>query len=117
MEKKITKADKFRKLLTFSQVAEDAESVEFINHELELLAKKSASKKPAKQSEEFLALKDTVRDALSDDVAMTISEVIKASDALTGMNTQKIVPVIKALIADGEVERIEEKGKALFIKK
>ena len=38
--KKITKRERFQSLLTLSQVQADPGMVEFINHELELLAKK-----------------------------------------------------------------------------
>lgn len=114
MEKKITKKDKFTKLLAIPAVAEDALLVEFINNELALLEKKTANRKPAKKSDEFLALKQTVANALTDE-PMTVSEIIKSSDALTGMNTQKLVPVLKELVLDGVANRIEEKGKALFV--
>lgn len=117
MEKKPTKVDRFNELKAIPAVAENAELVEFIDHELELLAKKAANKKAnAKESEEFIALKEAVT-AVLDDTPKTISDIIKASDKLTGLSTQKLVPILKALQADGVADRIEEKGKALFIAK
>lgn len=113
MEKKITKADRFKELLTYSEVSANAEMVDFINHELDLLKKKSENKKVTKESEEFIALKDKVADIL-DSTPKTITDIIKSSDDLAGLNTQKLVPVMKALIADGIATRTEEKGRALF---
>ena len=114
MEKKITKIDRFNQLKAIPQVAENADLMDFINHEIDLLQKKSGNKKSSKTSEEFLALKDKVKDALTD-VPMTISDLIKSSDELTGYTTQKLVPVLKALKDEGAAERIEEKGKAYFV--
>ena len=49
-EKKITKAQKFAMLKAIPAVAENEMLVEFIDHEMELLAKKnSADKKPTAQ--------------------------------------------------------------------
>ena len=49
-EKKITKREKFAMLKAIPAVAENAMLVEFIDHEMELLAKKnSADKKPTAQ--------------------------------------------------------------------
>lgn len=114
MEKKITKVDRYNELKAIPAVAENADLVAFIEHEIELLQKKSANKKPAKESDEFIALKEKVA-AVLDDTPKTVSDIIKSSADLAGLNTQKIVPVVKALIADGVANRIEEKGKALFI--
>jgi hypothetical protein len=116
MEKKITKADRFNQLKAIPEVAKNAELVAFIDHELDLLAKKAENKKPAKQTEEFLALKETVASVL-DDTPRTISDIIKMSEELSGMSTQKLVPVIKALVTDEVAERVEEKGRAYFIAK
>ena len=49
--KKMTKREKFELLLTIAEVQENEMLVEFINHELELLAKKNATgtlRKPTK---------------------------------------------------------------------
>ena len=116
MEKKITKVDRFNQLMTITEVANNPDLVEFINHEIELLQKKSASKKPAKKSDEYLALKDLVASALTDE-PQTISTIIKSTEGLQGLTTQKITPIIKDLITEGVAERVEEKGKALFVAK
>jgi hypothetical protein len=113
MEKKITKIDRFNQLKAIPEVAENAELVEFIDHEIDLLQKKSASKKPAKKSDEYLALKQTVANALSDE-PRTISEIINSTEGLKGLNTQKITPIMKDLVAEGSAMRTEDKGKALF---
>lgn len=113
MEKKITKVDRFNQLKAIPEVAENADLVAFIDHEIELLQKKSANKKPAKKSDEYLALKQTVANALTDE-PKTITEIINSTEGLKGLNTQKIVPIMKDLVAEGSAARTEEKGKALF---
>jgi len=130
MEKnKVTKAQRFEQIKTILvKIDTDADFhidadadvdidslVEFIDHELDLLAKKSANKKPAKKSEEFLALKEIVADTLTDE-PKTISEIIHSTDALTGITTQKVVPILKELVNECRATRLEEKGKALFVK-
>lgn len=113
MEKKITKIDRFNQLKAIPEVAENTELVEFIDHEIDLLQKKSANKKPAKKSDEYLALKQTVANALTDE-PRTISEIINSTEGLKGLNTQKITPIMKDLVAEGSARRTDEKGKALF---
>ena len=61
MANKMTKREKFERLLAMAQVKEDKISVEFIEHELELLAKKNSSdKKPTKVQEENKGIKDAI---------------------------------------------------------
>lgn len=116
MEKKITKVERFNQLLALDEVKANADLVAFCEHEIDLLQKKSANKKPKSESEETMTLKREVASVL-DDTPKTISEIIKANENLAGLSTQKLVPIMKLLVADEVAERVEEKGKALFIAK
>ena len=113
-EKKITKRERFEELLAIPQVAEKDGLVQFIEHELELLAKKnSAEKKPTAVQIANEGIKSVIYDVLVENGnLMTISEMQKASAELGELSNQRISALVRQLLADGKVERIEEKRKA-----
>lgn len=114
MNKKITKRDRFNALLALSQVQEDADLVEFINHELELLAKKnSAEKKPTAVQIANEGIKQSILDALTSE-PVTITDLIKSTPALSELTNQRVSALVRQLVADGLVVRTEDKRKALF---
>jgi DNA-binding transcriptional ArsR family regulator len=113
MEKKITKAQMFAQIREV--VADNADMVAFIDHELELLAKKSSSKKPTKTQEENAVLKDKIVEALGEfENGATASEVLKSDVAFDGMSNQKISALLKQLTDAGIVNKRMEKKKAIF---
>ena len=115
-EKKITKRERFEELLAIPQVAEKDGLVQFIEHELELLAKKnSAEKKPTAVQIANEGVKSVIYDVLVENGnLMTISEMQKANAELGELSNQRISALVRQLLADGKVERIEEKRKAYF---
>ena len=64
-EKKITKKDRFNELLGIEEVAKVQDLVDFINHEIELLDKKSG-KKAVKVTEEQVAIQGAILVALEE---------------------------------------------------
>lgn len=114
--KKLTKRDYFNTLLGIEEVKENEALVKFINHELELLAKKnSAEKKPTAVQIANEGIKSVILETLEDSgKMMTISEMQKVNAELGGMSNQRISALIRQLINDGRVERIEDKRKAYF---
>ena len=113
MEKKITKAQMFTAIREV--VIDNKEMVDFIDHELELLAKKSASKKPTKTQEANEGIKDTILTVLGTfENGATVSEIIKADTALAGFSNQKISALVNKLVADGKVKKEIDKNKSLF---
>lgn len=115
--KKTTKRENFETLLTIPAVAEDTALVAFINHELELLAKKnSAERKPTAKQNENASVKSAILDELEDNRLYTISEMIKELPSCADFTNQRVSALIRQLVADGKVERIEEKRKAYFRK-
>ena len=124
--KKITKRDKFTAVLSMLNTIDPTttvadgitaeELVDFVNHELELLAKKnSADKKPTEKQTENIGIKDTILDVLCKDGGlMTVTDVQKASAELGELSNQRISALLRQLVADGYVERIEDKRKAYF---
>ena len=111
MEKKITKKEMFTKIR--EAVVDNADMVEFIDHEIALLDKKSASKKPTKTQEANEGLKTVILSVLTAD-GKTASEVLAASDEFAGLSNQKITALLRQLVLDGSVTKITDSKKTLF---
>ena len=114
--KKITKRDNFNKLLTIREVAEDTQLVEFINHELELLDRKSASHSTAKTANQKAneEIKTNIVDALVQLGKSTISELQASSEEMAEYSNQKLSALLKQLVDSKQVVRTMEKKKAYF---
>ena len=113
---KITKAQKFAMLKAIPAVQENAMLVEFIDHELELLAKKnSAEKKPTAQQTANAGVASAIVEHLSAEPnrLFTITELIKEVPACAELTNQRVSAIVRGLIGVS-VERVEEKRKAFF---
>jgi hypothetical protein len=116
MTKKMTKRDYYNALLNIAEVKANPELVKFIDHELELLAKKnSAEKKPTAVQIANEGIKSVILETLAENGGkMTISEMQKVNAELGELANQRISALVRQLLADGKVERVEEKRKAYF---
>lgn len=115
MANKMTKREKYERLLAMTEVANDKISVDFIEHELELLAKKnSTDKKPTKAQEENIEIKNAIVEGMEDGRFYTITEMMKEIDACKELSNQRVSALVRQLKQDGVVVRKEEKGKAYF---
>ena len=113
--KKITKRERFESLLTLSQVQADPGMVEFINHELELLAKKTSSeKKPTAHQVANEAIKQAIVDGMERDHLYTITDIQKNVPACAELSNQKISALVRQLKDDGVVVKTEDKRKSYF---
>jgi predicted RNA-binding protein (virulence factor B family) len=114
--KKVTKREKFEMLKALSEVKANPMLTEFIDHELELLAKKNASeKKPTAQQMANEGLKDVILNVLTENGGqMTITDIQKATEELAELSNQRISALVRQLKDDGKVERVEDKRKAYF---
>lgn len=114
--KKITKRDNFNKLLTIKEVAENTQLVEFINHELELLDRKSASHSTAKTANQKAneEIKTKIVDALVQLGKSTISELQAGSEEMAEYSNQKLSALLKQLVDSKQVVRTMDKKKAYF---
>ena len=106
----MTKKEMFTRIA--SVCANDAEIVDFCNHEIALLVKKNSYKstKPTKAQLENEALKDKILSVL--DKAMTATEV---GDAV-GISVNKASALLTQLKEDNSVTREVIKRKAYFTK-
>jgi len=112
MEKKITKKEMFAQIREV--VADNEDMVAFIDHEIELLSKKSGSKKPTATQVANEGLKDVILKVLEGSEGMTASEVLNADVEFDGMSNQKISALLRQLVLDGKVEKLSDKKKTLF---
>lgn len=116
--KKMTKREYFTILReTYPKDAANAEEVlAFIDHEIELLAKKNTSeKKPTKTQIENEGNKQIVLNTLAAFTdGKTISEIQAANEILAGMSNQKVSALVRQMVQDGSLVRIEDKRKAYF---
>lgn len=112
--KKMTKREMFEQIKANHKLT-DAE-VAFIDHELELLAKKNASeKKPTAQQVANEGLKQTIVDVLTENGGlMTVTDVQKSCEELSTLSNQRVSALLRQLKDDGKVERVEDKRKAYF---
>lgn len=112
MEKKITKAQMFAQIREV--VADNADMVAFIDHEIELLSKKSGSKKPTATQVANEELKATILTVLERSDGMTASEVLAASADFDGMSNQKISALLRQLVLDNVVVKDTSTKRTLF---
>ena len=114
--KKMTKREKFEMLANIAEVKANPMLMEFIAHELELLAKKNASeKKPTAQQVANEGIKQTIIDVLTENGGlMTITDIQKASADLADLSNQKLSALVRQLKDAGMVEKVEDKRKSYF---
>lgn len=94
-------------------VADNKEMVTFIEHEIELLQKKSSNRKPTKTQEENKSLKNEILSVLTDE-GMTVTEIQKSSEILADVSNQKVSALLRQLVEVGAVEKTTDKKKSLF---
>lgn len=113
---KVTKREMFEAIKAVEAVAANEAMVKFIDHEIELLAKKSTNKKPTATQVANEAIKGAILEVLEDGKARTVSEVIADGNFADGTTTQKISALMTLLIKDGKVSKTIDKKKSLFAK-
>ena len=114
MEKKITKREVLTAMLQIKEIQANEDFVNYIENELQLLAKKSENRKSAKTNEENIKLAEVVLEVLKGSEGMTATEIIKSDELLAGLSTPKMTALLKVLMEQGKVVRIEDKKKVLF---
>ena len=111
--KKMTKRDYFTAILSKYDLTADEKA--FVEHELELLAKKnSAEKKPTAQQVANDALKAVILNVLTENGGlMTITDIQKSAEELADLSNQRISALVRQMVGVS-VERVEDKRKAYF---
>lgn len=114
--KKLTKKDRFNQLLEIPAVQADAEMVAFIEHEIELLSRKSTSeKKPTQRQVQGEGMKQAIINFMEPNVLYSGSDLLRQVEELDGESNQRVASLMKQLMEkEGMVERITEKGKVYW---
>lgn len=116
MANKMTKKDYFNQLLAIKEVSANEGLVGFINHEIELLAKKSGKSGQTKtQKENEVILKTIVECLATDRTPMTITELQGAYTKLADFSNQKLSALMKKLVDNGTVTKTIDKKKSYFV--
>ena len=112
--KKLTKRDHFNALLNLEEVKANPILVEFIEHELDLLAKKNAAdKKPTAQQTANKAICEAIVEGMEPNRLYTITELIKEIPECADLTNQRVSALVRGMI-DVHIERVEKKRKAYF---
>lgn len=112
-EIKKTKKVIFNELLEIVKGNEELEN--FINHEIELLDKKSNSKTPSKTQVANESIKNTILNVLINGAkAMTISDIQTQNTELAELSNQKISALLTQLVNEQKIVRTVDKKKAYF---
>ena len=117
-EKKITKRESFAEIREILAELGKDRLVGVMEHELELLAKKNASgsSKPTAVQIVNEGIKADILECMENEPnrLLTISEMQKLFPCCAELSNQRVSALVRQLIADGKVERLEEKRKAVF---
>ena len=115
MTKKMTKREMFEQIKANYNLT--AEEVKFIDHELELLAKKnSAEKKPTAVQVANEGLKTAILNFMIVGQKYTITDLMKSVPELADLSNQRVSALVRQLKDADLVVRTEEKRKAYFEK-
>ena len=113
MANKKTKKDLF--LEVREVVAGNEELVAFVDHELELLNKKTSTKS-TKVNEEQVALMEKIVNALNEiGRSVTISELQKENAEMAEYSNQKLSAMLKKLVDSKQVTKMVDKKKSYFM--
>jgi len=122
-DKKITKREKFEMAVKMAEAQGNDMLVEFFNHEIELLAKKSSGGS-AKKNEEQELFFEVIRDVLSENtnaLGMQCGAIAKDERAASfewkdGKETspQRVSAMLSKLVACGDVVKVTDKKVTYF---
>lgn len=115
---KMTKKDWFatiRAMVEGSGNEREDEILAFIDHEVELLEKKSSKSGQTKTQKENVEVVAKIENALREvGKAVTITELQTASEEMSAYSNQKLSALLKQMVSKGTVIRTEDKKKAYF---
>ena len=118
MTNKPTKKDNFNTLIAIvsnQDRADRNELLTFLHHEIELLDKKTESKKPTAKQKENEGIKRAILAVLrTSEKGMTIPEIQSTAPALAEHSSQKMSALLRLLKEDGCVTSEKVKNKTYF---
>ena len=115
---KVTKKDYFamvKAIVENTEVENKADIINFIDHEVELLNKKSAKASTSKKQTENLEIMNTIKAELAKmENPVTVSEFMNQSEEMSKYTNQKLSALLKKLVDANEVIKTIEKKKSYF---
>ena len=113
--KKMTKREMFEQIKANYKLTQA--EIDFIDHELELLAKKnSAEKKPTATQTANVGIKNAILNGMEVGKKYTITDLMKSIPEIADLSNQRVSALVRQLIDSEDVVRTEEKRKAYFEK-
>lgn len=113
--KKLTKREVFSKMLEVEEIASNELFVEFINHELELLDRKSSKSTQTKTQIENESIKNAIVESLERVAkAVTITELQELDSEMENYSNQKLSALLKQLVKENRVVKTVDKKKSYF---
>ena len=113
----MTKREMYVAIMNVDAVAENAEMVEFLQHQIDLLDSRKTSGKPTARQTENEGIKDTIFDILSENGGrMRVSEIAQ-DERMTGYHPNKISALLRQMlpeVGDGRVVKEIEKKVSYF---
>lgn len=113
MTKTMTKKELFTALLNLPTIQARPDFVAGLEHELDLLNRKNATRKPTAKQEEGDEIIARVIEILSDGEGRTVTEILKMLD-MADLSHSRLNQLIKKAKDAGTIEREEVKRKAYF---
>lgn len=118
--KRTTKTDRYNQLLAVPAVAENTDLVDFINHEIELLARKNTTsdgeKKLTPTQRANIKLMNAIVPYMEDNALYLPSDIARIVPACSGMTPQKLGPLMHKLYLRGDVEELVDKNRIYYRK-
>ena len=96
-------------------VKENTELVEFIDHELELLDKKTSAKSTKVNTEQVELMEKIVNALNKIGRSVTISELQKENAEMAEYSNQKLSAMLKKLVDNKQVTKMIDKKKSYFM--
>ena len=109
---KVTKRDVINMMLSDSAIAENATYKAFLEHEIELLDKKTANKKPTKAQVENEGVKERILAVLTNE-GQTVTDILGVLGD-SALSNQKVSALLRQMVADGVVVKSTDKRKSVF---
>lgn len=116
MSKKLTIAEKYTLVLEKADSVLPDDLKDFLRERKEMALAKNANHKPTKVQEANEVIKNDLIKAMEDGKTYTVTDLIKSVAVCAEMTNQKLSALLRQLVADGKVKRVEVKGRAYFSK-
>lgn len=115
-----TRVEMFNAVIDIVNASENpnkAELVERLNHEIELISKKSTSKVNAEKAKINESLTELIKNTLADGKARTVSEIQMTCPELSlanGISNSKVTSLLGAMVKAGIAVRAMDKKKSYY---